>query len=160
MDIINIFSLHSDKEIFGKKESKEGLYELSESFFEKLVIKRSNKYLYSIGGTNLGLLKSKVKTKLLLLLEERENNPPEVAQWEGRFERNEVFYTKNILEKDYELYSGGIDSLIWGLSLLLDIIMESKKESEIFIFYSTRRSGLKTVKTKMNLLRLIRNTLG
>ncbi|WP_157998179.1 hypothetical protein [Aquimarina agarivorans] len=45
MDIINIFSLHSDKEIFGKKGSKEGLYGLLESILEKLVIKRSNKFI-------------------------------------------------------------------------------------------------------------------
>lgn len=157
MDVINIFSLYSNKEIFGKKDSKEGLYMLFESILEKLVIKRSNKYLYSIRGANLGLLQSRVKTKLLGLLEERENTPLKEAQWEDRFERNEVFYTKNILGKDYELYSGGIDSLIWGLSTLLNIIMESEKENEILIFYSKRRSGLRIVKTKMNLLRLLRN---
>ncbi|WP_438711681.1 hypothetical protein ACSTS3_03640 [Aquimarina muelleri] len=162
MDVVNIFSIDSNKEIFGKKYSKEGLYGLFESVFEGLIVKKNNKYLYSINGSNFRMLKSRVENRLLEFLEERENNPPEIVQWKGRFERNEVFYKKNILGKDYELYSGGIDSVIWGFSILLDIIIESEKEdkSEILIFYSKRRSDFRKVKAKINLIRLLGNTLG
>lgn len=159
MSVISILSVYSKYELLAKKGSSENLYEVIVALLHGLVKKRDLKLLYGIKEGDFMILKSRVEKKLSKLLEERENSPPEIANWEGRFERSDIFHSRKIFNKEYELYSGGIDSCIWGVSTILDMIdeCESLGKKEILIFYSEKRQGLRRIKNKLSLIKSIRS---
>lgn len=159
MSVINIVSIYSDHSILAKEGSSENLYQTFDLILRNYIVKKKNKLLYSISGEELLSLRDRVRLELLSLLQERINNPPKISDWKGRFLKEEIYHTRIILGKEYELYSGGIDSCVWGVSVLFDLITDSLKGSqcEILLFYSNKRNGLSKIKSKLDLLKKIRS---
>lgn len=129
-DVIDVYRKGSEREIewLSIIEKSKTSYDLNEK-----------EGFYTLSATEIV---DTLNDSLLAYLQDHTPNSEETG-WQGRFKEEEVFTSKVIFDKNYKLFTSGIDNIIDFLSNIYDAITKENPSQHIHILFGEDFKDLK-----------------